>query len=150
MISKAVRVVAVCTFFGHREVLDDIEIVLESTVEDLIKNKNVTTFYVGNQGGFDFTVSKVLKKLKLKYPHIICRIALAYMPQKNVEYNLQTVVFDGAETVLPKYAIDKRNRWMIKHSQYVACYAKYTFGGAAKYKKVAEKQNKTVINIMDI
>lgn len=36
---------------------------------------------------------------------------------------------------------------MIERSDYVVTYVKYTVGGAVRFKELAEKKNKTVINI---
>ena len=56
-----------CTFFGHRIVPNEIEPTLRSTLIDLIDNHDVDLFYVGNHGGFDAMVHKVLKELSAIY-----------------------------------------------------------------------------------
>ncbi len=56
-----------CTFFGHRTVPKEIEPTLRSTLLDLIENYDVKLFYVGNHGGFDAMVRRVLKELSEKY-----------------------------------------------------------------------------------
>lgn len=38
---------------------------------------------------------------------------------------------------------------MIEHSDYVISYVKYDIGGAARFKELAEKKNRIVINIAD-
>ena len=45
-----------CTFFGHKDTPKEIEPTLRSTLVDLIENKNVLKFYVGNHGNFDYMV----------------------------------------------------------------------------------------------
>ena len=141
-----------CTFFGHkntdrRKVTEP----LKATLIRLIEDKGVDTFYVGNEGGFDGLVQSVLKELKEIYPHINCSVALAYVPKEKAEYeNLDysnTFVPDGVENGPMKYAIDRRNRWLIKNSDYVVTCVRSIVGGAAKYKEIAEKKGKTVINI---
>ena len=57
-----------CTYFGHRNAPDTIKPVLRETIIDLIENKGVNLFYVGNQGAFDRMTIKVLRELKEKYP----------------------------------------------------------------------------------
>ena len=42
-----------CTFFGHRDTPKNIEPILQSTLIDLVENKEVDLFFVGNQGAFD-------------------------------------------------------------------------------------------------
>ena len=42
----------VCTFFGHRDAPEEAKRSLEIVVENLINQKGVDLFYVGNQGKF--------------------------------------------------------------------------------------------------
>lgn len=56
---------------------------------------------------------------------------------------------EGLEFVPPKFAIIKRNNWMIKKSDFVVVYVKDLCGGAAKFKEVAEIKGKKVINIAE-
>ncbi len=140
-----------CTFFGHKNTPQEIEPTLRSVLIDLIENKKVNSFYVGNQGHFDYMVRKALKQLKLDYPHISYAVVLAYMPIKKTDYEdySDTIFPDGLESVPPKYAISKRNRWMIDKSDFVVTYVKRIVGGAAQFKELAEKKGKTVINLAD-
>lgn len=141
----------ICTFFGHREVPESIENDLQRVLIDLIKNKDVNLFYVGNQGSFDALVRKNLKYLKSIFPNINYYVVLAYMPKESSKLNTNnfsdTIYPDGLELTPPKYAIDKRNRWMLNQSEYVVTYVKTTFGGAYKFKNLAEKKGKIVINL---
>ncbi len=140
----------VCTFFGHREIEQEIISLLKSTLTDLIENKDVTTFLVGHNGGFDAVVRALLKDLSDIYPHIKYSVVLAYRPiekEKNPTFDFSDTIYpDALAGVHPKYAIDRRNRWMIDKSDYVVTYVKY-HGGAAKFKTLAERSGKTVINI---
>ena len=142
---------AVCTFFGHRDTPKKIEPILKSTLIDLIENKKVDLFYIGNQGNFDYMVRKKLKELKHIYKNISYIIVLAYMPTENNkinnEDNYETLFPLGLENTPPKFAINKRNKWMIDNSDYVITYVKYAVGGAALFKSLAEKKGKKVINI---
>lgn len=142
---------AVCTFFGHRDTPRKIEPILKSTLIDLIENKKVDLFYIGNQGNFDYMVRKKLKELKHIYKNISYIIVLAYMPTENNkinnEDNYETLFPFEIENTPPKFAISNRNKWMINQSDYVVTYVKYSVGGAAHFKSIAEKKGKTVINI---
>ncbi len=139
----------ICCFFGHRDTPSSIESKLAQAIIDLIENKSVNTFYVGNQGSFDFMVRKTLKKLKIKYPHIIYSVVLAYMPGKMDEYDdySDTIYPDGLENVPRKFAIDRRNKWLVDNSDYVIAYISRSFGGAAKFYDLAVKHKKEVINL---
>lgn len=143
-----------CCFFGHRDTPSRIADSLEETIVDLIENKSVNTFYVGNQGHFDAMVRSTLKKLKEKYPHIKYSVVLVYMPGKNNEYSkdddyADTIYLDGLENVPPKFAIDRRNKWFIDNSDNVVAYITHSWGGAAKFYELAMKRKKNVINLFD-
>lgn len=54
-----------CTFFGHKNTPEQAEKILLTNLIDLIENKNVDIFYVGNNGNFDNMVIKNLNFLNL-------------------------------------------------------------------------------------
>lgn len=139
---------AACTFFGHRDCPDSVKLELLSVIENLITEKNVRTFYMGNHGNFDHLVISILKELKIRYHDINYYVILAYLPGK--DYDLQeyvTIYPEGIEIVPKRFAIDFRNRWMVNRSDYVISYVNRNFGGAAKAKNYAEKKRKVIINI---
>ena len=142
----------VCTFFGHKDTPKEIEPTLRSTLINLIEDKNVRNFYVGNHGGFDYMVRRLLIELKKIYP-IDYAVVLDYLPGKKYdpedESPTDTVLPDGIESVPRKFAINYRNKWMIEQSNYVVTYVKYIIGGAAQFKELAEKKKKIVINIAE-
>ena len=140
-----------CTFFGHRFVPQKIEPTLRSTLIDLIENHGVDLFYVGNHGDFDARVRWVLRELSVRYP-IKYHVVLAYMPEKRDEFQPEdysdTILPDGIETVPKRFAINYRNKWMIERSDCVVTYVVRDVGsGAAKFKKLAERKGKTVIEL---
>ena len=107
----------------------------------------MTEFYVGNQGQFDSMAYFVLKELKVNYPKIRYTGVLAYMPDEHIKelYGEDTLFPDGMENVPKKYAISKRNDWMIQQSGVVVCYVHKITGGAAKFKEKAEKKGLKII-----
>lgn len=139
-----------CTFFGHRECPDSIKAQLRAALIDLVTNHDMDTFYVGNQGRFDAIVRSVLREMKKEYPHINYAVVLAYMPGEHTEYDdySDTMLPEGIESVHPRYAISWRNNWMLRQSDYVVTYIAHTWGGAAQFAKKAEKQRKTIINLL--
>ncbi len=136
----------VCTFFGHANAPKEIEPIIKSTLVDLIENKGVTTFYVGNHGNFDYMVANVLRALAEIYS-IKYYVVLAYMPKKNEMFDNHTLLPEGIELVHPKYAISWRNKWMIDKSDYVVAYMRRNLGGAYTFYNLANKKRKIVINI---
>lgn len=142
---------AICTFFGHREITQNIKPVLKRILTELIEERGVDQFYVGNHGAFDYTVKRVLKDLKPFYPHINYAVILAYIPTKQSDSSdfEDTIFPEGLESSPPKFAIIKRNNWMLERAQFVVTYVTNTQGGAAHFQEVAQKKGKTVINIAD-
>ena len=141
-------VVLVCTFFGHRECYGLDKERLEQTIEALI-GQGVKTFYVGNQGQFDAAVAAVLRKLQQKYPEIHYAVVLAYLPIKRQETSSfdHEIFPEGIEVGPPKFAIQRRNRWMLARAEYVVCFVQREFGGAHQFLQAAKRLGKRVINL---
>ena len=138
----------VCTFFGHKDTPKEIEPTLRSTLIELIENKNVNVFYVGNNGNFDTMVRRQLEDLSQTYP-ITYSVVLAYLPtEKNKNDNLTNTIYpEGLETVPKRFAISWRNKWMIQQADIIVTYVTHNFGGAAQFKEMADMKKKIIINI---
>ena len=137
-------------FFGHRDVTHDIRAKLQFIIEQLITEEQINSFYVGHQGQFDSMVYSILKEFGKKYPQIRYTVVLAYMPDEHIKevYGEDTLYPDGLETVPRRFAISKRNDWMIQHSGYAVCYVHKITGGAAKFRDKAEKKGLRVIDVI--
>ena len=138
----------VCTFFGHKDTPKEIEPTLRSTLIDLIENKNVNMFYVGNNGNFDTMVRRQLEDLSQTYT-ITYHVVLAYLPtEKNKYDNLTNTIYpEGLETVPKRFAISWRNKWMIQQSDIVVTYVTHNFGGAYQFTMLAENGAKEIIRL---
>lgn len=137
---------AACTFFGHREVYGlDRERLLRAIEEMILQGIDV--FYVGNQGQFDGMVYGCLKQLRKQYPHIQVAVVLAHLPAERREGE------DYSDTMYPeieghpRFAIERRNRWMIDRSRHCICYIEHTWGGAYKFAKMAKKRGLMLVNL---
>ncbi len=66
------------------------------------------------------------------------------MPQKSGIFAIgelsDTIYPEGLEVVPPKFAVSKRNAWMLERCEYVITYVKFNFGGAALFKEKAIKK----------
>lgn len=139
---------SVCTFFGHSECYGLDATVLRSAIEDLIQ-RGVDHFLVGNQGQYDRMVYVCLKQLCTKYPNIQYSVVLAYLPTQKCAYDdfSDAIYPEGMELGLPKFAIGRRNKWMIEASGYCLCYIDHTWGGAYQFAQQAKRRGLTVINL---
>ena len=140
----------VCTFFGHKDTPKEIEPTLRSTLIDLIENKNVNVFYVGNNGNFDTMVRHQLEDLSQTYP-ITYSIVLAYLPTEKNKYDdlTNTIYPEGLETVPKRFAISWRNKWMLQQSDVVVTYVTHTYGGAWQFKEISVRQGKIVVDLSE-
>ncbi len=134
-----------CTFFGHRDCDERIADALKEKIIDLIENKNVFKFYVGNNGNFDRIVQRILCELKKIYPQIVYFVVLESLAKgENVENGVFPEELAG---VHPKFLIDRRNNYMLKNSDYVITCVRRSYGGAAKFENKSGAQNKIIIKI---
>lgn len=138
----------ICTFFGHRDAPPEIKPLLREVLLDLIERQGVKQFYVGNQGNFDAMAVRLLKEFEKLYS-ITYDVVLAYLPKKTDPFfeAYYTILPEGIETVPPRFAIEYRNKWMIEHSDIVVTYVTHSFGGAAKFKELAKKKSKKIIEL---
>ena len=140
---------SVCTFFGHRECYGLNAHTLQNAIEELI-HIGVDIFYIGHQGQFDAMVLGCLTELKKIYQHISFAVVLAYLPTNRPEYDLYgncSMYPEGLEKGPPKFAIERRNNWLIDHADYCITYITHTWGGAFKFVQRAKRRGLTVINL---
>ena len=137
----------ICTFFGHSDTPETVKPTLKTAIIELIEKEHVTGFYVGNHGNFDRMAISILSELA-KIRCIRFYVVLAYPPtEKDANYLLQTVLPDGIETVPPRFAINYRNKFMLENADFVITYVTHSWGGAAKFKQMAEKKQKRIIEL---
>ena len=139
----------ICTFFGHRDSYGLEKSALQNAIEDLIKY-GVDTFYVGNNGCFDDMAVSCLSTLQKTNKNISFSMVLAYLPitdTQNVEHNTPTLYPEDVAAAPRKFAIDRRNCWMLDRSDYCICYVNRAFGGAYKFARKAKQRGITVINL---
>ena len=141
-----------CTFFGHRDCPASIKPKLRAVVVELIEQHGVDRFYAGQQGAFDAMARSVLRELAKVYHHISYAVVLERLPgprEKAVWDFSDTIFPEGLETVPPRFAISKRNDWMLKQADFVVTYIAHGWGGAVQYAEKAQRQGKRVLNLAE-
>lgn len=124
-----------CCFFGHREVPEAIGEKLTAVVMSLIAD-GFDTFYVGEEGAFDRLTQRVLSRMQAANPAVSCFVVHAYLPKE--EPVLPGLFPAELERVPPRFAIERRNRWMLARADAVVSYVRSFSGGAAKTVRLAE------------
>lgn len=116
---------SVCTFFGHRDCPSSVRPKLRAVVVELIEQHGVDWFYAGRQGVFDTMARSVLRELAKVYPHISYAVVLERLPgprDKAIWDFSDTIFPEGLETVPPRFAISRRNEWMLRQADFVVTY----------------------------
>lgn len=107
--------------------------------------EGVNTFYLGGYGGFDMMAAQAVKALKQETKDISSVLVLPYL---NGEVNTSlydATIYPPLEFVPPRFAISRRNEWMIEQSDIVIAYVMHSWGGAAKTLQFARRKQKRVI-----
>lgn len=136
----------IVTFCGHRESeqSDELRAWLLRCLEDLIL-EGATDFYLGGYGAFDAMAASVVQSLKSQYPSIRSVLVLPYLDRKvdAAGYNMTT--YPPLETVPKRYAILRRNQWMVDAADVIVAYVRYDWGGAAQTLAYAKRKKKRIV-----
>ena len=149
----------IITFAGHSFISSKNkvkEMVKEQIRNNIIGIKSVT-FYLGGYGDFDEICARVCKDLKKEYsgieviyvsPYITLSEQAKIKEMKNRDL-CDASIYPPIENVPPKFAISKRNEWMIIKSDLIIAYVNKSYGGAYQSLQVAKRKKKKIINICD-
>ncbi len=138
------------TFCGHSSVeqKNDVRSWLYKIIDDLIQ-QGCTQFYLGGYGDFDNIAASVLYDIKSKLKGITSTLVLPY-PDRKVDTHLYDgTLYPPLENVPKRYAILKRNQWMVDNSDIVVTYITHDWGGAYQTYEYAVKKNKTVLECQE-
>lgn len=133
------------TFCGHGQIdaRKSVESWLRAVVAELIA-EGETLFYVGDRGDFDHMTRCVLNEAKAYHPQITVLHVQAYLTEKVQEEGLESV-YPPLENVPLRYAISRRNQWMVEQADTVVAYVIYDWGGAAKTLLYAQRKKRRII-----
>lgn len=138
-----------CAFLGHRDCPKSIKSKLIFEIEKLIVNNNVDVFYVGTQGGFDRMTYECLCELDKKY-EIKIVVVLAYLNREDdlTYYDTNKTIFPDCLTKTPpKFAISKRNDYILQNSDYLICYLENRFSNTYEFILGAIKKKIKITNL---
>ena len=141
----------VVTFCGHRSIYyQDREVIkkrLFEELENLIK-QGATEFLLGGYGSFDILCAHIVDALKLKYPHIKSILVIPYL---NREYDTRLydcTEYPPIEKTPLKFAISRRNEYMVNKADVVISYVDHSWGGAATTLDYARRKKKHIISVI--
>ena len=143
-----------CAFAGHSEIHNsNLVEEIKTTAKELITECGVNEFWVGHYGDFDHYAAKVIRELKQEYG-IELVLVIPYLTKEIEEYkeeyyrNFDPVLMaDIPEKTPKKLKIIKANQYMVNESEYLICYVKNSWGGAAKTLDYAKQKKKKIYNL---
>ena len=149
----------IITFIGHSSM--NINNVLSNKIKNAIQlnlyKYSPVTFYCGGYGDFDLHCASLCRSLKNDFPACSIVFVTPYITpsqQRKLKYLIEEHFYDSTiyppiENTPPRFAITKRNEWMIAKSDLVIAYVAHNYGGAHKSLEYARKKNKFVINLAE-
>ena len=144
----------IITFCGHSNCLfsDEEKEKLKQLLIKEIRKIPTCKFYLGGYGDFDSLCFRTLRELKKDFPEIELLFITPYLDKNYSKLELaksyyDDVIFPPIESVPRKFAILKRNKWMVDSADLVIAYVKYSWGGAAKTLEYAKRKKVPIINI---
>ena len=137
-----------------------------NTVKEMVKTQirnNVTSIepifcYLGGYGDFDNICACACRELKYEFPSIEVIYITPYLnlsEQEKIKQMQSRGLYDSSiyppiENTPPKFAISKRNEWMMAVADLVIVYVNHNYGGAYKSFQAAKRSKKKIINICDL
>ena len=143
-----------CFFIGHRDAPGTLQPKLDETVDYLWRKCGVTEFIVGHHGIFDEMAARAVNKAKLYNPELYAYLLLeTYTPHRTVylpDYFDGYYLPDEIESALPRYAMEKANRMVLRECNYLVCYVNRDGGNAAKILRSAKRQQSQGLHIINL
>ena len=131
----------VCVFIGHRDAPRAIWGRLLEAVESVIVHFQVTEFYVGGYGQFDSMAADAVRSMQLRYTEVRLYLIYAYLPVRRDDFITErydgTIYPEGLESTPRRFAITKRNKWMVDQASAIIAYVDHDWDGAFQTLKYA-------------
>lgn len=149
----------VISFLGHSSLYncnDLFEGVKKAIIDNISVDDNVV-FLCGGYGDFDDLCARVCRLIKEERGNCEIVFVTPYIivgQQEKIKNRMSlelydTIVYPPLEKTPLKFAISKRNEWMIDQSDFVIAYVEHSFGGAYQTLSYALRKKKRVINLKD-
>ena len=150
----------VICFVGHSYVsgVDKIETIVREEIRKNISGLKEIVFYLGFHGSYDYICARICQDLKKERPDIQLIYVTPYLTLNEQEKikDLQksglcdTSVYPPIENTPPKFAISKRNEWMIANSELIIAFVSHRYGGAYSSLQFAKRKKKKIINVFEL
>ncbi len=136
----------VVTFLGHSKIPVDskLEQWMEKTLLALIQ-EGADQFLLGGYGDFDNFAAKMVRKCKNTHPDIHSLLVIPYLGRDFNPNIYDNSVYPYLEEVPKRFAISKRNEWMVEEADVVVAYLINYAGGSGRTMEYAQRKKKKII-----
>ena len=148
-----------CFFIGNRNLYfqeKQLRSLLEREIRKHILEHDVTEFFVGNYGAYDFLVRSVLERIKKEFPQIKAHVVLPYHPyyvkNLNEPKNFDGLIYPEELAKVPRrVAIVRLNHLMVDRADYLIACVKDSTGNSKKLLEYAQKrEEKDLIKTLNL
>ena len=148
----------IISFVGHSFIgsSDKVKEIVKDKIKNNIVDVKKVECYLGGYGDFDEICLRACRELKKENPNIEVIYITPYISlswRSKIEKNIGLYdfsIYPPIENVPPKYAILKRNEWMMINADLIIAYVNCGYGGAYRSLQVAKREKKKIINIADL
>ena len=145
------------TFAGHARLSYGTEVIasLYEMVKALRDEGGELTCYLGGYGSFDAACAAVCRKLKQEMGGVELVYVSPYRSlseQAKIKDLLARGLYDASlyppiERTPTRFAISKRNEWMVENADAVIVYVGHAYGGAYRSLRMAKVKGKRIFNL---
>lgn len=142
----------IITFCGHRDFVESAaaEERLTILLDMYARESDKLICYNGGYGNFDYFAAKCVQRLQGQYTNIRNCLILPYIDLSFLEHidryknRFDETIYPPLESVPKKYAIIRRNEWMIDNADMLIACVRHSWGGAAHILEYAKRKKKVI------
>lgn len=148
------------SFAGHSCISsrDKVKEIIKEQIRNYMTNAKYVTCYLGGYGDFDELCACACRELKQESANIELVYVTPYISlseQAKIKEMQRCGLYDTSiyppiENSPPRFAISRRNEWMMKNADIIIVYVDHNYGGAYKSLQVAKRRKKKIINVCDL
>lgn len=147
----------IITFCGHSDYVPSVGD--EQKILDILSKKiggEDAELYLGGYGAFDAFARKCGREYQKTHPRTKLILVTPYLPKGNEKQEgrgpddlYDEIVYPPLERVPPRFAISRRNEWMVERADCVIAYVRHEWGGAYKTYCHAQKKQKEIYHLAE-
>ena len=149
----------IVSFAGHSHVggWDKMKGIVKEVLKTVLAENEAVTCYLGGYGDFDVLCAAACRELKQEFSGMEVVYVTPYMTlsEQTKMKEMQSrglydrFLYPPIENTPPRFAILKRNEWMMANADLIIAYVNRSYGGAYQSLVTAKRKNKKIINICE-